>query len=273
MAKGLSVKFKSYEATIPKILDVIGLSKELKKYDKIVLKPGLFSDIKEDPQNTRIDFVDVILKYIIGNKNPVAEVFIAEGSDGNDTLLLFDKFGYKTLAEKYDISLIDLNNSETEEINSKYFLKFSSIKYPKLLSESFLISLASLAESNELKINASIPNLVGIFPSKHYKGIFSKNKSKIRKWPIEYSIHDIYFCKRPNLSVIDASDKGYILVGQALEVDKQAAKILEKNIKEIRYLDLIEKTAKKVEEEKMQSMKKDNSDLALDLDNITIESK
>src|SRR3989344_8078930 len=109
MAKGLSVKFKSYEATIPKILDVIGLSKELKKYDKIVLKPGLFSDIKEDPQNTRIDFVDVILKYIIGNKNPVAEVFIAEGSDGNDTLLLFDKFGYKTLAEKYDISLIDLN--------------------------------------------------------------------------------------------------------------------------------------------------------------------
>src|SRR3989344_4214301 len=202
MAKGLSVKFKSYEATIPKILDVIGLAKEL---------------------------------------------------------------------EKYDISLIDLNNSETEEINSKYFLKFSSIKYPKLLSESFLISLASLAESNELKINASIPNLVGIFPSKHYKGIFSKNKSKIRKWPIEYSIHDMYFCKKPNLSVIDASDRGYILVGQALEVDKQAAKLLEKNPKEIRYLDLIEKTAKKVEDEKIQSMKKDNSDLALDLDNIHIE--
>ena len=41
MAKGVSIKFRSYSETVPRLLDLINLKKELKKHSKIVLKPHL----------------------------------------------------------------------------------------------------------------------------------------------------------------------------------------------------------------------------------------
>ena len=36
MAKGVSIKFKSYKETIPSLLNAIHLERELKRYDKII---------------------------------------------------------------------------------------------------------------------------------------------------------------------------------------------------------------------------------------------
>src|SRR3989344_606787 len=174
MAKGALIKFRSYQETVPKILELIGLASEIKKYDKIVLKPGLFAEFNnsnpktinpndrlEDKKSTNSYFVEQVLKFIVANKNPVAEVFIAEGLDGGDTLEAFDKLGYKSLAEKYDIGLIDLNNAEVQEVTHQNFRKFSTIMYPRVLLESFVISLPKLSESQESDIFASLPNMLG----------------------------------------------------------------------------------------------------------------
>jgi uncharacterized protein (DUF362 family) len=228
MVKGVSIKFKSYEETIPKLLDLIQLQKELKKYDKIVLKPSLvYSDY---PQ----------LEYCIKNKNPVAEVFIAEGADGIDTFDLFDAHGFKDLAEKYSIGLIDLNSTETQQIEHPDFQRFQSIHYPTILRDSFVISLPKLSEDSETEIASSISNMLGAFPSSHYKGYFSKTKNKIRKWPIKYSIHDIIKCKPPEFAIIDASEQGHILAGHPLEMDKQASKLLGREWKTVQHLKLLD---------------------------------
>ena len=236
MAKGASIKFQSYEETVPKILSILNLNKELKKYDKIVLKPFL-----KDPENyTPVEFVEAVLKFCLESKNPIAEVFIAEGADGYDTMDLFESLGYKKLVEEYSIGLIDLNQTETIEIQDGAFQKFESIHYPKILSDSFVISLPKLVEDAEFNISGSLSSMIGAFPSSHYKGFFSQSKNKIRKWPIKYTIHDIIRCKMPDFAVIDASKHGSILAGLPLAIDKQAAKLIGKDWQEIPHIKMID---------------------------------
>src|SRR3989344_6586333 len=180
MAKGAAIKFTSYYETIPKLLSLINLQSELKKYDKIILKPYL-TNLQEE--STPKDFAEAVLKFCVENKNPVAEIFIAEGADGYDTNGLFSSFGYDKLAENYGASLIDLNNTDTEELENPYFMKFSSIKYPKVLWDGFIISLPRLLNHPEHDLVGSLSNMLGAYPSSSYSGFLSTTKNKIRKWP------------------------------------------------------------------------------------------
>lgn len=239
MAKGVSIRFQSYEQTIPALLEIIKLQNELKKYDRIIIKPYLSVN---ESQNTNTQFVEEVLKFCINNKSPVAEVFIAEGSEDSDTLELFEHLGYKKLAEKYAIGLVDLNETEIELVQDENFLRFPEIKYPRILQDSFIISLAKLAEHTETELTASLPNMLGAFPASHYRGFFSQNKNKIRKWPIKYSIHDILKCKIPQFAVLDASSKGAIIAGQPIDVDKRGAILLGKDWRSISYLKLIDES-------------------------------
>ncbi|MEK6844236.1 MAG: DUF362 domain-containing protein [Nanoarchaeota archaeon] len=239
MVKGASIKFTSYGESVPKLLNMLKVQNELKKYDKIVLKPN----IKNKDSYTPIGFVESVLKFCIENKNPVAAVFIAEGVDGNDTWELFDSVGYQKLAEKYAVGLVDINESEVEELRDVRFMKFESIKYPKILLNSCVISLPSLKADDETEVSDSLTNMLGAFPAKHYSGFFSLKKNKIRKWPIKYSVHDILCCKFPNFAIMDASDRGYILAGLPIEIDKLGAKVLGREWKSISHLKLIDESA------------------------------
>ncbi len=239
MAKGASIRFQSYSSTLPRLLDILKLDRELKKYDKIVIKP--FLDIDEDRAASR-EFIEPLIKFCLVHKNPVTELFIAEGADGSDTTELFETHHYKKLAEQYSIGLIDLNDAETEPIGNNNFLKFSEIHYPKLLKESFVITAAKLADHPETGIAGTLSTMLSAFPADHYSGFFTKKKIKIRKWPIKYAIHDINLCKMPDFAVVDASSKGVILAGLPLEIDKQSAKLLGYDWKTIDYLRLLHET-------------------------------
>src|SRR3989338_5175450 len=111
MVKGVSIKFKSYEETIPRFLQVIKFDQVIKGKPSIVLKPSLKHSTA---QNTHAAFTEAVLKFCLAHKDPDTRIFIAEGADGEDTLDTFDSAGYKPLAEKYGVSLIDLNTVEVE---------------------------------------------------------------------------------------------------------------------------------------------------------------
>jgi uncharacterized protein (DUF362 family) len=239
-AKGVAVSLKSYKETIPKILGLIKFQNELKKHDKIVLKPNLIPGFPEI--STKPEFLEQILDFCIKNKNPGSEIFIAEGCDGQDTQEIFDDFGFSALAERYGVGLIDLNNSETEIIENPDFIKFESIHYPKLLSESFIISCPQLGSHGDIGVAASLDNMIGAFSSNHYSGFFSSTKNKLAKYPLKYQIHDILKCKFPDLAVIDGNELNVILVGQPLEMDKQSAKALGLNWKNLPHLRLIDES-------------------------------
>jgi len=243
MAKGISIKFKSYNDSVQNILRVTKFENELKKHAIIVLKPCL--KILGGKSNTPSAFVEAVLKYCLANKNPETQVFIAEGADSGDTREIFESEGYAKLSETYSVGLVDLNNTETETIRDGEFIKFSEIQYPKILTNALVVSLSKLSEDAETEISSSIANMLGAFPAKFYQGFFSSNKNKIRKEPIKYAIHDILRCKLPQIAIVDASEKGAILIGEPIEIDKQSSKLLGKDWKQIQHIRLIDETISK----------------------------
>lgn len=239
MAKGAAIRFQSYAETVPKLLNILGLAKELKKHNQVVLKPALQNP---ESESTSSEFTEAVLKFVLENKNPITEVFIAEGSDGVDTDEMFDSHGYKELAEKYDVGLVDLNNTGLDEIYKHDFQEFERIDYPSILASSFVISLPVLSQNEELEIQGALSNMLGAFPASVYRGFFTKAKTKIRKSNIKYSIHDILKCKLPDFAVMDASSHGFILSGLPLEIDTQACKLLKIEKSSVPYLKLIEES-------------------------------
>ena len=254
MPKGVSIKFTTYEETLSKILRVMKLDQEIKKHSTIIIKPTLTGNPET---STPREFVEPVLEFCLKNKNPVTDILIADGSDGHDTLDLFESSGYNQIAEKYGIGLLDLNTSEIELIGSNEALRFEKIYLPKILREAFIITLPKLHEDESLGIQASLSSVLGFYPAKHYKGFFTSTKSKLHRWPIQYAIHDMLLHKMPNLSIVDASDQGFLLAGQSLAVDKQGAKLLGFEWEDIAHIYLVNRSLEsrknsKLEEEHLQ---------------------
>jgi len=236
MVKGVSITFKSYAESVPRLLQVTKFENLLKQHNLIILKPCLNSS----GNNTSADFVEQVLKYCIAHKNQDSKIIIAEGSDGEDTKELFNKSGYNRLSEEYSVGLVDLNTADVQEIRDGKFTVFDTIMYPSVLTSGLIISLPKLGAHSEFEMSGALANMLGAFPSKYYKGFFSSSKSKLRQEPIKYSIHDILRCKMPQAAVIDASESGLLFTGDPLEIDKQAAKLLKGDWKSVAHLRLIE---------------------------------
>lgn len=240
MAKGLAVKLKSYEETIPKVLGLIKLADEIKKHKNIVLKVHLVPGQQEN--STKIEFLEPLIKFCVENKSPGSDIIIAEGCDGAETRDLFDEWGFSRLAEKYSLGIIDLNESSSIEIQNPEFLRFRAIHYPELLLNSFVITATPVREHKELGLSASLDTMLGAFPGYKYRGFFSNTKKKLREHPTKYQIHDILKCKMPDLAVIDAGDKGFLITGKPLDMDKQAAKLFGLDWSNVPHIKLVDES-------------------------------
>src|SRR3989338_5656201 len=247
MVKGLAVKLKSYDETIPKVLNLIKFGEELKKHKNIIIKVHILPGQPE--KSTKIEFLEPLIQFCIANKNPISEILIAEGCDGAETRDLFDELGYTRLAERYSLGLIDLNESSSVEIQNPEFLRFKSIHYPELLINSFVIAAAPLNLHEELGMTASLDTMIGAFPAYKYRGFFSRTKNKLKDYSIKYQIHDILKCKMPDLAIIDASDKGYIITGKPLDIDKQASKVLGLDWNNVPHIRLVDESFSQVKKE------------------------
>ncbi|MEK6915811.1 MAG: DUF362 domain-containing protein [Nanoarchaeota archaeon] len=224
MVKGLAVKLKSYDETVPKVLSMIKLEEELKKHKNIVIKVHLVPGHPED--STKIEFLEPLVQFCVANKSMGSSIILAEGCDGAETRDLFDELGFTKLAEKYSLGLIDLNESSSVEVQNPEFLRFRSIFYPELLLNSFVITATPARLHNELGISASLNTMLGAFPGYRYRGFFSNVKKKLRGHPLKYQVHDILKCKMPDLAVIDAGERGFLIMGKPLDMDKQVSKLL-----------------------------------------------
>ena len=223
---------------MPRFLQFVKFDQSVKGHEVIVLKPSL-KNLRA--HNTPLAFTEEVLKFCLAHKDPATSVIIAEGSDGDETADVFDQAGYRKLAERYSISLVDLNTSEVEELQNDDFMRFDSIFYPKILLNSFVITLPRLGPDDEIEVQDSLTTMLVAFPAEYYRGLFSRMKNKIRRFPLKYAVHDILRCKMPNVSLIDASDYGMVLAGKPLDLDKEAARIMGKDWRALQHLRLIDR--------------------------------
>ena len=196
------VDFFSYEQDVPALMKLLGADRVLGNQKKVVIKPNLVNT-SPPPVTTPVQLVSEIAKYVKTVSH--AEIVIAEGCGAPfySTQRPFDKLGYSDLAQSNGMVLEDLNHVETTELMDKRCRIFPTFMMPRLVMDSFLISVPVLKKHLFAKVTLTMKNMLGCAPPDHYGGIVWK-KSRFHK-NMHRSIFEMNLYRTPDLTILDAS--------------------------------------------------------------------
>jgi len=206
MDKVSSVDFISFPKSVPEILEKAGLRKLLQKPKKIILKPNLTTNLPP-PCTTPALLVEEVIKFC--RKFSKAEITVAEGSGGCDTLIAFKDLGYERLVENYKIKLVDLNREERVEKENPLARVLKRVKLPKIIFDGFFINLPVLKQHDEGILTCATKNLFGIYLNQGLIGHFLPrwwNKSELHyKYGVQESIYDLNLYRPADFVLVDGS--------------------------------------------------------------------
>jgi len=247
MSKVVKVNFVDYRTSITKALDIAGAGVHLPKQGLIIIKPNL-TNSSPPPVTTSVEAAEAVCIYCKAHTN--AKIIIGEGCDSGSTLEVFAALGYKDMAKKHGLGLIDFNEAETTILRNDDALQLKIFHLPCIAQRAYIISLPVLKDHSFTKTTIAMKNMFGIAPGKFYAG--SWNKAKLHSPSTDKSVVDICLYKKPDLSVVDASValKGMHLAGKhknlglilasfdPLAVDTIGSELLGHNPKNLPYLTL-----------------------------------
>jgi len=247
MSKVVKVNFVDYSASISRALDLAGAPDRLPQQGLIIIKPNL-TNSSPPPVTTSAEAAEAV--YIYCQAHTKAEIAIGEGCGSGRTPDVFATLGYKDMAQKHGLELIDFNEAEAIILRNDNALQLKSFHLPSIAQHAFIISLPVLKDHSFTKSTIAMKNMFGIAPAKFYAG--SWNKAKLHSPSTDKSVVDICLYKKPDLSVVDASialkgmhlsgkhkNVGQILAGfDPVAVDTVGSELLGHNPKKLPYLPL-----------------------------------
>jgi len=196
------VDFCSYAESVPVLMDLLGAGPVLTSQKRIVIKPNLVNS-SPPPVTTPVELVAAIIAYIKTVSR--ADIVVAEGCGIPffDTDRPYRKLGYVDLAESNGILLVDLNHAGLMELTDRRCTIFPRFMMPRIVMESFLISVPVLKKHSLAKVTLTMKNMLGCAPPTHYGGMVWK-KSNFHK-NIHPSIFEMNRYRTPDLTIIDGS--------------------------------------------------------------------
>lgn len=271
MSEIFEIEFDNFERVFSKIIRALGLKEILKEKKRIILKPNLTTDICY-PVTTDPEFVENLIRKF--SEFYKGEILIAEGSGGCETKLAFEKLGYEKLSKKFKINLVDLNLAQRVKLREKRALRLKEVWFPKILLDSYLISLPVPKEHSSAIFTCGLKNQFGVYLSKDSVKEYDKeklekikifvakklkeggwNKRELHSLGVEEAIFDLNLYKKPDLVICDGrvGIRGGELGGKEFKIgkvfasfdpvalDSYLAKIFGFDWKKIRYLVLANK--------------------------------
>jgi len=167
----------------------------------IIIKPNL-TNSSPPPVTTNVAAAEAVYQYCRAYTK--TEIVIGEGCGSGSTSDVFSALGYADLAKKYSIKLIDFNKAETVVLENSNALQLKHFSIPVIVRDAFVISLPVLKDHSFTATTIAMKNMFGVAPAKFYAG--SWNKSKLHSPSTDKSVVDVCLYKKPDLSVVDASD-------------------------------------------------------------------
>jgi len=247
----ISIQFKSYDISVPEILDQTGIRDRIAEIPRFMIKPNLVTP-QPHPVTTSVDCCRAVIKYIRSWSD--AEIVIAEGTGDPscNTLDVFQQLGYDQLAEDFHIDLIDLNTAPLERLTNNKCQRFPEIYLPEIAFTHFIISVPVLKAHSLCTFTGSLKNMIGLAPPKHYSGSQGIwNKAEFHD-NIHRAIIDLNEYRSADMTLLDASIglADYHLGGRvctppprrliagfdAYEVDRKGAELLGLDWQKIPYL-------------------------------------
>lgn len=200
MSQVAKIKFTDYDTSTSKALDLINAGGKLPQDKLIIIKPNL-TNSDSPPVTTDVKSIEAVYKYC--RKYTSAEIVIGEGCGSGVTADAYRKNGYNELAQKYAIRLIDFNKADAVLLKNPEALVLKEFYMPRIVQNSFLISVPVLKDHSFTKTTISMKNMFGIAPAPYYCG--SWNKSKLHTPSTHKSVVDICRYKKPDLCLVDAT--------------------------------------------------------------------
>lgn len=196
------VDFNSYGESVPRLMKVLGADRILADQKKIVIKPNLVNT-SPPPITTSVRLVAAIADYVKSVSN--AETIVAEGCGAPlyHTDRPYRKLGYTELSRSNGTVLVDLNHAETMELADHRCRVFHKFMIPRLVMDSFLISVPVLKKHSLAEVTLTMKNMLGCAPPDPYGGFIWK-KSRFHK-NMHRSIFEMNLYRTPDLTILDAS--------------------------------------------------------------------
>ncbi len=196
------VDFCSYPESVPKLMDFLGAGPVLASQKRIVIKPNLVNT-SPPPVTTPVELVAAVVAYVKAVSR--AEIIVAEGCGIPffNTDRPYRKLGYLDLAKSSGIVLVDLNHAELMELTDRRCRIFPRFMMPRIVMESFLISVPVLKKHTLAEVTLTMKNMLGCAPPTHYGGIVWK-KSNFHK-NMHQSIFEMNRYRTPDLTILDGS--------------------------------------------------------------------
>lgn len=196
--------FTSFAGDVPALLDRAGLAPLLGGHDQVLLKPNLVNSAPP-PITTPVEFVRQVALFV--RQHSDAEIIVGEGC--GDTLLetdeIFAELGYDRLASELGLTLLDLNYADLTCRSDSFAVVFPEMHLPKILFESFVISLPVLKAHSLSIVTGALKNMIGCAPPEHYQGVHGMWKKAMFHGRMQQSIRDLISYRRPDFAVMDAS--------------------------------------------------------------------
>lgn len=224
-------------------LQLVGsdVDKVLSNAKQILIKPN-YINAKHPSTGITTDsrVIEGVVKYL--KTHDTHNIIIGEGSGFGDTYHAFKVAGVDEVAQRWNVTLADLNKDEFIEVSPLNPLALKKVKVARTALESAIISVPKLKLHRIAAITLSLKNMMGVLASKGsmHTGSLSKN------------IADLASIVRPRVAVIDGiiAGEGHETSGDPVEmnlviagtdpvaVDAVGAAVMEVPPTEVKHLNL-----------------------------------
>lgn len=203
--KIVTTGFKDDYETLCRLLDASTLGECLAgKSAPVLIKPNLVEAL-EPPITTPVSLVEHLVTYF-QEKHPSLDLIIGEGTGaiGYDTFHCFESLGYREMASRKKVELIDLNIEPLIRLENKKCSRWPEIYLPRIVQETFILSVPVLKAHSLADVTLTMKNMMGFAPPAHYQSGNSWGKSAFHT-DIHEAIYDLNRYRKPDFTLLDAS--------------------------------------------------------------------
>lgn len=185
---------RSHEPVL-KALDLIDFRTAFADFNSVLIKVNFITDMTWDTGATTDPLVvEAIIQKL--RQLPVSIKIVESDATMTNADHAFEKTGMKEMCDRNNVEFINLRHlKEKVKINIPDFEALQSIRVPKIITESAIISAAKLKTHISTGVTLGMKNMFGLIPDKFKAKYHTKGISKV--------IVDINSVIKPVLTVID----------------------------------------------------------------------
>ncbi len=199
-----TTSFTNWQQSINTLLHGSNLPALLAGQKVVLLKPNLV-EVFPPPITTPPQLIAAIIAYIQA-EHPKIKIIIGEGSGSlsYETDHTFAALGYAEMAREKNVRLIDLNHSPCRKLSKKSCKRWPEMYLPKILFDSFLISVPVLKAHTLAQVTITMKNMMGTTPPAHYQQEGHWKKASFHQ-QIDEAIFDLNQYRTPDFTILDAT--------------------------------------------------------------------